>query len=230
MKKSFLVLAFAPLVLFGCNTEDATPSQTAESSSEVESTPDLTAEVAPSTPETTPNSDNQKTMSNFDQTAAPEKGEEIVVMETTMGTIKIRLFPDFAPKTVENFVGLAKKGYYDGIIFHRVIPNFMIQGGDPTGTGMGGESFWGGKFEDEFKADLKNIPGSLSMANAGPNTNGSQFFINEVDNSFLNGKHTVFGQVFEGMEVVDSIAKVKTGQGDKPVEEVKMVKVSVETL
>lgn len=225
MKKFSILLTAVVLLLTGCN-EASDPETTTDSFSQNEVSEDSTKTPTEATTEIT--SDNQETMSNFEQTGMPEKGDEIVVMETTLGTIKIRLFPEFAPKTVENFVGLAKKGYYDGIIFHRVIPNFMIQGGDPTGTGMGGESFWGGNFEDEFKADLKNIPGSLSMANAGPNTNGSQFFINEVDNSFLNGKHTVFGQVFEGMEAVDSIAKVKTGQSDKPVEEVKMIKVTVE--
>ena len=104
-------------------------------------------------------------------------GEVLVEMNTTMGSIKIKLFPEQAPKTVENFLGHAKSGYYNGIIFHRVIPNFMVQGGDPTGTGMGGESIWGGSFEDEFSPELLNIRGALSMANAGPGTNGSQFFI-----------------------------------------------------
>ena len=104
-------------------------------------------------------------------------GEVLVEMKTTMGSLKIKLFPEQAPKTVENFLGHAKSGYYNGIIFHRVIKDFMIQGGDPTGTGMGGESIWGGSFEDEFHPDLFNLRGALSMANAGPGTNGSQFFI-----------------------------------------------------
>ena len=169
-------------------------------------------------------------MEDFDQTAKPEKGEQIVVMETTMGTIKLRLFPEFAPKTVENFIGLIEKGYYDGIIFHRVIPDFMIQGGDPTGTGRGGESLWGGKFEDEFSPNLKNLRGALSMANAGPNTNGSQFFIvqKEGGTSWLDGAHTVFGQVFDGMDVVDDIANVEKDAMDKPLEDVVMEKVVVE--
>ncbi|MBN2086944.1 peptidylprolyl isomerase [Candidatus Peregrinibacteria bacterium] len=170
-------------------------------------------------------------MSDFDQTAEPEKGEQIVVMETSMGTIKLRLFPDKAPKTVENFLGLADKGYYDGIIFHRVIPDFMIQGGDPTGTGRGGESLWGGKFEDEFNPNLKNIKGALSMANAGPDTNGSQFFIvqKEGGTPWLDNMHTVFGQVFEGMDVVDAIATAERDAFDKPLEDITMDKVSVET-
>ena len=174
--------------------------------------------------------DNQITMETFDQTALPEAGEQIVVMETSMGTIKIKLFPIKAPKTVENFIGLVDKGYYDGIIFHRVIPDFMVQGGDPTGTGTGGESLWGGKFEDEFHPDLKNIQGALSMANAGPNTNGSQFFIVHAEATpWLDGLHSVFGQVFEGMDIVDKIIKVDRDSNDKPLEEVVMEKVVLET-
>ena len=174
---------------------------------------------------------NTTTMSDFDQTAMPESGEQIVVMETSMGTIKIKLFPKKAPKTVENFIGLIEKGYYDGIIFHRVIPDFMIQGGDPTGTGTGGESLWGGKFEDEFHADLSNIYGALSMANAGPATNGSQFFIVQKSDGtdWLNGKHSVFGQVFEGMDIVDLIAKTDKNAMDKPLEDVTMTKVTLST-
>ena len=174
--------------------------------------------------------DNQIAMETFDQTALPEKGEQIVVMETTFGTIKIKLFPIKAPKTVENFVGLVDKGYYDGIIFHRVIPDFMIQGGDPTGTGTGGESLWGGKFEDEFHPDLKNIRGALSMANAGPNTNGSQFFIVHAEATpWLDGHHSVFGQVFEGMDMVDKIVNVDRDSRDKPLEDVVMEKVRLGT-
>ena len=111
------------------------------------------------------------------QTRAPQQGDTVATMKTTLGDIKILLFPDAAPKAVENFVTHAKNGYYNGIIFHRVIPDFMIQGGDPTGTGRGGESIWGRSFEDEFSVDYHNIRGALSMANAGPGTNGSQFFI-----------------------------------------------------
>ncbi|MBN2095862.1 peptidylprolyl isomerase [Candidatus Peregrinibacteria bacterium] len=172
---------------------------------------------------------NPDAMPVFNQTAPPEAGDQIAVIETNMGTIKIKLFPLKAPKTVENFVGLIEKGYYDGIIFHRVIPDFMIQGGDPTGTGMGGESLWGGKFEDEFHPDLKNIQGALSMANAGPNTNGSQFFIVHAEATpWLDGHHTVFGQVFEGMDVVDAIANVERDGRDKPTTDVVMKKVMVE--
>ncbi len=122
------------------------------------------------------------------QTRKPAAGDKVAEIVTTMGSIKVLLFPEAAPKAVENFVGLAEKGYYDGIIFHRVIKDFMIQGGDPTGTGMGGESLWGKPFKDEFHPAFHNICGALSMANSGPGTNGSQFFIvqlNNVDSRFL---------------------------------------------
>jgi cyclophilin family peptidyl-prolyl cis-trans isomerase len=153
----------------------------------------------------------------------------VAVIKTNMGTIEIELFAEQTPKTVENFVGLADKGYYNGVIFHRVIKNFMIQGGDPTGTGRGGASFWGGKFEDEFVSDLKHDgPGILSMANAGPNTNGSQFFITLVATPWLDGKHTVFGKVINGMDVVKAIGEVKTAAGDKPVNDVVMEEVTIE--
>ena len=151
------------------------------------------------------------------------------VIKTNMGTIEIELFADQTPKTVENFAGLSEKGYYNGVIFHRVIDNFMIQGGDPTGTGRGGESFEGGKFADEFVSSLRHDgPGVLSMANAGPNTNGSQFFITLVATPHLDGKHTVFGKVINGMDVVVAIGKVKTGAGDRPVEDVVMELVTIE--
>ncbi len=153
----------------------------------------------------------------------------VAIIKTNMGTIEIELFADQTPKTVENFVGLAEKGYYNGIIFHRVIKDFMLQAGDPTGTGRGGASFWGGKFEDEFVSDLKHdTPGMLSMANAGPNTNGSQFFITLVPTPWLDGKHTVFGKVINGMDVVYAIGEVKTAAGDKPVDEVVMEEVIIE--
>ncbi len=153
----------------------------------------------------------------------------VAIIKTNMGTIEIELFAEQTPKTVENFVGLAEKGYYKGVIFHRVIKDFMLQAGDPTGTGRGGASFWGGKFEDEFVSDLKHdTPGMLSMANAGPNTNGSQFFITLVPTPWLDGKHTVFGKVINGMDVVYAIGKVKTAAGDKPINEVVMEEVTIE--
>ncbi len=153
----------------------------------------------------------------------------VAIIQTNMGTIELELFADKTPKTVENFVGLANKGYYNGVIFHRVIDNFMIQGGDPTGTGRGGQSLWGGKFEDEFVPELKhNGAGILSMANAGPNTNGSQFFITLKETPWLDGRHTVFGKVIKGMEVVQAIGKVPTNQQDRPLKDVVMEKVTIE--
>jgi len=153
----------------------------------------------------------------------------VAIIKTNMGTIEIELFADKTPKTVENFVGLAEKGYYNGIIFHRVIKNFMIQGGDPSGTGRGGASFWGGKFEDELVPDLKfDAPGILAMANAGPNTNGSQFFITLAATPWLDGKHTVFGKVINGMDVVYAIGEVKTETGDRPINPVLMEEVIIE--
>lgn len=153
----------------------------------------------------------------------------VAVIQTTMGTIELELFADKAVKAVQNFVGLAEKKYYDGIIFHRVIDNFMIQGGDPAGTGSGGESIWGKPFEDEVKTGLKHSSeGILSMANAGPNTNGSQFFITLKATPWLDGKHTVFGKVISGMEVVKAIGKTKTNQNDKPLIDVVMQKVTIE--
>ena len=172
-------------------------------------------------------------------------------IKTNFGDIKVQLFPKQAPKSVENFVGLAQKGYYDGIIFHRVIPDFMIQGGDPTGTGMGGESLWGKPFEDEFSQEVFNLRGALSMANAGPNTNGSQFFIVqkpqldagmkqagypvEIVTAYGNGgtpwldfRHTVFGAVSDGMDIVDKIAATETGMQDKPVKDVVIEPITIE--
>ena len=196
----------------------------------------------------------------INQLDKPLSGETVATMKTNMGDIKIRLFADLAPKTVENFTTHAKNGYYDGLVFHRVIKDFMIQGGDPTATGCGGESIWGKAFEDEFCVDLHNLRGALSMANSGPCTNGSQFFIvqaSDVDPGFisqmaqltdrgfpsetvenykavggtpwLDFKHTVFGQVFEGMDVVDAIANVKTARGDKPVEDVVINSIEIAT-
>ena len=191
------------------------------------------------------------------QLTAPEKGDVVAIMHTTMGDIKIKLFKDKTPKTFENFTTHAKNGYYDGLIFHRVIKDFMIQGGDPMGTGIGGESIWGTKFEDEFTPELHNLRGALSMANAGPNTNGSQFFIvqaNTVPSNMLDQmedlpeafppecakayadmggtpwldyRHTVFGQVYEGMDVVDAIANVKTAPGDKPIVAVEIENIEI---
>ncbi|MGC2237870.1 MAG: peptidylprolyl isomerase [Pyrinomonadaceae bacterium] len=154
------------------------------------------------------------------------------VLETNKGTIKFELLETDAPKTTENFRLLAEKGYYDGVIFHRVIPNFMIQGGDPEGSGRGGASAWGGRFDDEIDRNSMLYQGAynkgtVAMANAGPNTNGSQFFIMHVDYP-LPSAYTKFGRVIEGQDVVDAIAAVKTLPGDRPVEEVRMDKVYIE--
>ncbi|MGO1580760.1 MAG: peptidylprolyl isomerase [Peptoniphilaceae bacterium] len=196
----------------------------------------------------------------LEQLKDPIKGEEIVVLKTNHGDIKIRLFEEAAPKAVENFKGLVEKGYYNNTVFHRVIDNFMIQGGDPTASGSGGESIWGKSFEDEFDVNYRNFRGALSMANAGPNTNGSQFFIVQMGpvedkvikemrsagaekgypdeivdvyenlggTYWLDGKHSVFGQVFQGMDVVDEIASVQVGFRDKPLEDVIIEKASLE--
>jgi peptidyl-prolyl cis-trans isomerase B (cyclophilin B) len=197
----------------------------------------------------------------LEQFKLPKEGEEIAVIKTNFGDIKCRLFEDIAPKAVENFKGLIKKGYYDGIIFHRVIDDFMIQGGDPRGDGTGGESLWNEPFEDEINLNFRNFRGALSMANAGPNTNGSQFFIvqkgpveddiiqkmrsageeqgypDEIIDAYqniggtfwLDGIHTVFGQVFEGMGIVDDIAATKVDFMNKPLEDVVIEKAVIET-
>lgn len=150
----------------------------------------------------------------------------VVVIETNLGNITVALKPEVAPKAVENFLRLSEKGYYNGVIFHRVIKNFMIQGGDPQGTGRGGESIFGRPFEDEVSADVKfDKPGLLAMANAGPGTNGSQFFITTAKTAWLNGKHTIFGEVTSGYDVVQKIEAVPTS-GDRPIEPVKIIKIT----
>lgn len=186
-------------------------------------------------------------MSQYPQLNLADVKAVQATIKTNQGDIKLQLFPDQAPKTVKNFVELAKQGYYKGVIFHRVIPDFMIQGGDPTGTGAGGESIYGQAFEDELSEELFNFKGALSMANAGPNTNGSQFFIVTNENvpadmvgqmkaagypdeviaryqeggtPWLDFHHTVFGQVIEGMDVAQKISQVKRDFRDRPEEDV----------
>lgn len=154
--------------------------------------------------------------------------DTFVTIKTRHGQIKIKLFTKEAPKTCENFIELVKKGYYDGIIFHRVIKDFMIQGGDPTGTGRGGESIWGKPFKDEFSPNLKfDKKGILAMANAGPNTNGSQFFITTAETPWLNNHHTIFGEVVNGYDVVEKIENSRTDYSDKPCETQAMEKATV---
>lgn len=156
--------------------------------------------------------------------------EEIVVLETNQGTIEVKLMPDVAPKACENFTKLIEKGYYNGIIFHRIIKSFMIQGGDPTGTGTGGESIWGESFSDEVTPNVKfDKPGLLAMANAGPNTNGSQFFITTVPTPWLNMRHTIFGRVVAGFDVVQRIENTQTDASDRPVTEQKIIKAYLKT-
>ena len=199
-------------------------------------------------------------MSAF-QLSTPAPGDTVAVMHTSMGDIRIRLFGDYAPRAVENFTTHAKNGYYNGLKFHRVIRDFMIQGGDPRGNGTGGESIYGHSFEDEFHPLLHNLRGALSMANAGPGTNGSQFFIVQANTvpegmvpqmeqlgekyfpadiieaynacggtPWLDYHHTVFGQVFEGMDVVDAIAAVEVGNADMPVNDVLIHSIDILTL
>jgi peptidylprolyl isomerase len=151
--------------------------------------------------------------------------DRIVCLETNQGTIEIKLFPQIAPKACENFSVLVQQHYYDGLIFHRVIKSFMIQGGDPTGTGAGGKSVWGKPFPDEVSHQVTfNRPGLLAMANAGPNTNGSQFFITTASTPWLNMHHTIFGEVIKGYDVVQKIENAKTGLRDRPLEDQKIIK------
>lgn len=193
------------------------------------------------------------------QFESPKSGDVVATIKTNHGDMKVKLFKDIAPKTVENFVGLANKGYYDGVTFHRVIKDFMIQGGDPTGTGTGGDSIWNTTFEDEFSDEVHHYKGALSMANRGPNTNTSQFFIvqngkldaglvtylrklnfnEELLNKYiefggtphLDGKHTIFGQVYEGLDIVDKIANVEVSSyNNKPIEDVIILGIDIENI
>ncbi|KAF9032158.1 hypothetical protein BDZ89DRAFT_1063531 [Hymenopellis radicata] len=153
---------------------------------------------------------------------------ETVVLETNMGDIQFELYTHHAPKACKNFAELARKGYYNGVIFHRIISDFMIQGGDPTGTGRGGTSIYGQRFEDEITPELRFTgAGILAMANSGPNTNGSQFFITLAPTPFLDNKHTIFGRVSSGMRVVQRLGAVATDPQDKPREDVKIYKARV---
>lgn len=267
LKTAALLSVCAVMALAGCSSSSGSSTDGSENGGESQEDSGLSEEE---TQEYQAYLDNLASQGDtITQLDPPAQGEEIAVMHTSMGDIKIKFFPEEAPKAVENFKTLAKDGYYDGITFHRVINDFMIQGGDPTGTGSGGESMYGEYFEDEFSPNLYNFRGALSMANAGPNTNGSQFFIvqaktvtegywdyideivaeygtenvlynsqtgnmvkvnysdearqiyNEIGGTpHLDYCHTVFGQVFEGMEVVDAIASVAVDENDKPADNV----------
>lgn len=237
-KLLFLVCTFS-LILTGCTAAQKNMAESLKKEPEIAQQTEESEEIIYDT-------------TQFDP---PQPGEEIAVMTTNKGVIKMRLFPEYAPKAVENFATHAKNGYYDGLTFHRVINDFMIQGGDPEGTGRGGESIWGKPFEDEFHPYALNFRGALAMANSGPNTNGSQFFIVQkktveedmlkgLSNSgypeavvklyeekggtpWLDGVHTVFGQVFEGMDVVDAIAAVETDEHSAPTEAVIIEKIEI---
>lgn len=157
--------------------------------------------------------------------------DKVVVLETNQGAIEIKLMPDVAPKACENFTKLAEKGYYNGLIFHRAIKGFMIQGGDPTGTGAGGESIWGKSFEDEFSPKAQfDSSGLLAMANAGPNTNGSQFFITTEKTPWLNMRHTIFGKVITGYDAVEKIENTPTDGSDRPLAEQKILRAYIKGL
>ncbi|MDW8751107.1 peptidylprolyl isomerase [Streptococcus suis] len=261
MKKR-LFLALASTILLTACASNSTTSTSSSSSSSSSST-------LATTTDTTASSQYAKDLAyaiNNPNASFPQLSSDIaeneaaVKIKTTEGDITIKLFPEQASLTVENFLTHAKEGYYNGTIFHRVIKDFMIQGGDPLGNGTGGESIWAGKgttidagygFKDEISAFLYNIRGSLSMANAGAGTNGSQFFINQNTtdmssqlstssypgkiieayknggNPNLDGKHTVFGQVIEGMDIVDKIASVETDSSDKPKTDVKIESIEI---
>ncbi|TFE03767.1 peptidylprolyl isomerase [Jeotgalibacillus salarius] len=231
--KGLLLLSFL-LLLTACGADEGAQDDTTAESTEPEYT------VVEGYPQTDPE---------------PSENEPVATMETSEGTITIKLFPESAPKAVENFMTHAENGYYDGLTFHRVMQDFMIQGGDPDGTGAGGESIYGEPFEDEFDEALIHMKGALSMANSGPNTNGSQFFIVQADTMtedmvlqmeeagfpeqtieiyqerggtpWLDNGHTVFGQVIEGMDVVDQIAQTEV-VNDKPEEDILIESIAIE--
>ncbi|MEN6611814.1 MAG: peptidylprolyl isomerase [Methanoregulaceae archaeon] len=204
--KGILLLALVVAILLG-TTGCTQTSQTNSVNSTPAGTPVATVTTA--------------TMTTIPATPVPvTPAEKFVRLETTMGNISIELASDM-PVTTGNFASLVQKGFYDGVIFHRVIDGFMIQGGDPTGTGYGGPGY---TISDEFSKNLSNVRGTIAMANAGPNTGGSQFFINLVNNTRLDSKHPVFGKVIDGMDVVDAIGKVQTDSDDRPVTNVTIVR------
>ncbi|MBI5403952.1 MAG: peptidylprolyl isomerase [Ignavibacteriae bacterium] len=218
----FVIALFAFAILIsGCGKEEVKDKPKTEEKK--------TDTVKQQTQQQTAQDTTKNATDNGDATTDAKKDDKptgnIVKFETTMGTFKAKLYTEKAPITTKNFIDLVNKGFYNGIIFHRIIDGFMIQGGDPTGTGRGGS---GTKIKDEFGQGLKHDKkGILSMANAGPNTGESQFFITLGPQPHLDGKHAVFGEIIEGMNIVEKIGKVKTGGMDKPVEDVKMTKVTM---
>lgn len=212
----FVALLFVSVMAMGCGKSDV--------KNEVKKT-DSVKTTTTTTPQTQDKKDSLKTDAKDSETKKDDKKLDYVKFETSLGTFKAKLFSKEAPITTDNFRSLVEKGFYNGIIFHRVIDGFMIQGGDPTGTGRGGS---GTVIKDEFGPGLKHSKkGILSMANAGPNTGTSQFFITLAPTPHLDGKHAIFGEIVEGMSVVEKIGKVKTGAMDRPVEDVKMIKVTM---
>ena len=202
MKKTTVILFVFGLLLIGCNAKDTKEIN-------------ATKKVGTSSIESNVTTDKKNS-------------KNIVVLETNQGTIELKLFPDIAPLAVENFTTHAKNGYYNGLIFHRVIKDFMIQGGDPTGTGTGGESIWNKEFVNEYgKNVVFDKPFMLAMANHGPNTNGSQFFITTKATPWLNGGYTIFGEVVSGQDVVRKIENAKTDASDRPLKEQKIIKAYV---
>ena len=232
MKKKILITLFVIILIFSISyvvvkdkkAEVQDLSQT-EDLKEAEQQEIETPMEEPSLDDEADNeTDDNETDQKIELPEETKMANPIVLMKTTLGDIKIELFLDTMPITAGNFKTLVEKGFYDGVIFHRVIPDFMIQGGDPTGTGTGGPGY---QIKDEFTSSNKNEKGTLSMANSGPNTGGSQFFINVKYNNFLDPKHPVFAKVIEGMDVVDKIVNVPRNRMDKPNEDVVMTKVTL---
>ncbi|WBW95735.1 peptidylprolyl isomerase [Oceanirhabdus sp. W0125-5] len=263
LKKTIALICIATLLFTGCGKNDLQKNNSNKNTTKNEQKNNEKNETEEAKNDSAKKEEEPElpVLLALPQFSEMKEGEEYAVMKTNMGEIKIRFFPEFVPKAVENFITHSKNNYYDGLIFHRVMNEFMIQGGDPKGNGTGGESIWGKPFEDEFTRELHNFRGALSMANAGPNTNGSQFFIVQATevrpekfigdmeaigeasypqvaiNKYkeiggtphLDYNHTVFGQVFEGMDVVDAIAAVKTGEGSKPIEDIVIEDIVIET-
>lgn len=218
------VAALLLMLLFACAqpVKDTTSEETEKISEEAQQ---IEKELEESEKTEAEVAETEKTLEEIEKLEAEGNMNTIVELETNMGNMKVKLFDDKAPKTAKNFRDLVEKGYYDGTIFHRVIKDFMIQGGDPTGTGAGGPGY---KIPDEFAPGLKHDKkGILSMANAGPNTGGSQFFITLIPTPWLDGKHAIFGELIEGMDVLDKIGSTPVGPGDRPKTEVKIIKARV---